>query len=398
MTAKSPSAAEEFAMSRDERVASVSLASLYALRMLGLFMVLPVMSIAGQHLQGASVGLLGLAMGVYGLTQALLQIPAGTLSDRIGRKPVIIGGLVVFALGSVVAAMADTVWGVIIGRALQGAGAIASTIMALLTDLTREAHRMKAMATVGVSIGMSFSVALILGPWLVALGGLSMVFSVTAVLALLGILVVVFIIPSPERQTHGEPIALWPEIVRQAKNHQLWPLNTGIFLLHALMVAVFVIIPKKLTILGVGAQEHSWIYLPVLASAFVLMVPFIVIAEKKRQMKSVVVGGALVIVLSLGWMLMASALWHWIGAMLLYFWGFNLMEASLPSWLSKVAPKTAKGSAMGIYSSMQFMGAFAGGALGGWLYGHFGSTVLFALFGALVLLWAGYVLKSPAPQ
>lgn len=385
-------------MNSIEKRAASSLASLYALRMLGLFMVLPVMMEEGQKLEGATVSLLGLAMGIYGLTQALLQIPAGTLSDRFGRKPIIVGGLIVFAIGSIVAASADTIWAMLLGRALQGAGAIASAIMALLTDLTREEHRMKAMATVGVSIGLSFSVALVLGPWLASIGGLPLIFGLTAALAIGGVFVVLFAIPTPPKQTHRDSIAVWSEVIKQVRNPELWPLNTGIFLLHALMVAIFVAIPKELSNLGVAAEYRSWVYLPTLLCAFVLMVPFIIIAEKKKHMKGVVISGTAIIALSLLIMVSASALWHWVVAMLLYFWGFNLMEASLPSWLSKVAPAGAKGSAMGVYSTMQFLGAFIGGGLGGWLYSKYGSDTLFLAFAAAVIVWLLLLMRSQPPK
>ncbi|WP_430460195.1 MFS transporter [Thalassolituus sp. LLYu03] len=384
-------------LSSVEQRAVVSLASLYALRMLGLFMVLPVMMLEGQKLEGATPALLGLAMGVYGLTQALLQIPAGTLSDRIGRKPIIIGGLLVFAAGSLLAASADSVWGVIAGRALQGGGAIASAIMALVTDLTREENRMKAMASIGASIGLSFSVALVLGPWLAGIGGLSLIFGLTGALAIGGVLVTLFVIPNPPRVAHRDSTAVWSEVARQFVNPQLWPLNLGIFLLHSLMVAIFVAIPGRLLEAGLVGEHHSWLYLPVLVVAFILMVPFIIVAEKKRKMKSVVITGALVIAVALLSMSAASQLWHWVVLLLLYFWGFNLMEASLPSWLSKVAPAGAKGSAMGIYSSMQFLGAFSGGSIGGYVLSHFGSSSLFVGLGALVILWTLILSRSSAP-
>tara|TARA_B100001109_G_scaffold251178_1_gene245325 strand:+ start:46822 stop:48432 length:1611 start_codon:yes stop_codon:yes gene_type:complete len=380
-----------------EQRAVISLASLYALRMLGLFMVLPVMMLEGSKLDGATPQLLGLAMGVYGLTQAVLQIPAGTLSDRIGRKPIIIGGLLIFAVGSFIAASADNVWGVIIGRALQGGGAIASAIMALVTDLTREDNRMKAMASIGASIGLSFSLALVLGPWLVSLGGLNLIFAATGVLAVGGVAVTLFVIPTPPARPHRDATAVWEEVVKQLKNPQLWPLNAGIFLLHALMVAIFVGIPAQLLKAGIPADHHSWLYLPVLAVAFVFMVPFIIVAEKKRKMKSVVITGAVVIAIGLFGMAAASKLWHWVILLLIYFWGFNLMEASLPSWLSKIAPAGAKGSAMGIYSSMQFLGAFCGGGIGGWVLGHYGSPTLFVGLGALVILWALILFRASAP-
>lgn len=383
---------------KTEQRAVISLASLYALRMLGLFMVLPVMMLEGSSLEGATPELLGLAMGIYGLTQALLQIPAGTLSDRIGRKPVIIGGLVIFALGSVIAATADNIYGVILGRALQGGGAIASAIMALVTDLTREEHRMKAMASIGASIGLSFSVALILGPWLASLGGLQMIFAVTAVLAAGGILVTLWVIPSPPAKQHRDASAVLPVVFAQLRNTAMWPLNIGIFLLHALMVAIFVAIPGQLVNAGLVGEHHSWLYLPVLLVAFVLMVPLIIIAEKRRKMKSVVITGALIIATALILMSLAASVWHWAVLLLLYFWGFNLMEASLPSWLSKIAPAGAKGSAMGIYSSMQFLGAFAGGSLGGWILQSYGAGILFVGLGVLVVLWALIISQSRAPR
>ncbi|KZZ47751.1 hypothetical protein A3759_29160 [Thalassolituus sp. HI0120] len=270
--------------------------------------------------------------------------------------------------------------------------------MALVTDLTREENRMKAMASIGASIGLSFSVALVLGPWLASIGGLSTIFFITAILAIGGVFVTVFAIPNPAQLVHRDSSAVLSEVRKQLSNRQLWPLNIGIFILHALMVAIFVAIPLQLKQQGLAAEQHSWVYLPVLVVAFILMVPFIIVAEKRRKMKSVVLTGAGVIALTLFLMSMANSLWHWVVLLLLYFWGFNLMEASLPSWLSKVAPAGAKGSAMGIYASMQFLGAFVGGSLGGWILADFDREILFVGLALLMIIWAVIIWLTSPPQ
>ena len=384
-------------ISSTEKRAIVSLASLYALRMLGLFMVLPVMAVAGAEFEGATPELLGLAIGVYGLSQALLQIPAGALSDHFGRKPVIVIGLIIFALGSFIAANADSVYGIILGRLLQGCGAIASAVMALVTDLTREEHRMKAMASIGASIGLSFSVALVLGPILVHLGGLQLIFIITGVLSLAGIVLVLTLVPTPARKKHRDGSAIVSEVFKQLGNGELWPLNIGIFILHALMVTMFVAIPSQLIQAGLTLNQHAWLYLPVLLTAFVLMVPFVIIAEKKRQMKGIVIIALGIMIFGLIIMSQAMGVWSWAIALGVFFWAFNIMEATLPSWLSKVAPAGAKGSAMGVYSTMQFLGAFAGGLIGGWLNNYFGIEGLFLILAVAVFAWAALVVVTPKP-
>ena len=384
-------------ISSTEKRAIVSLASLYALRMLGLFMVLPVMAVAGAEFEGATPELLGLAIGVYGLSQALLQIPAGALSDHFGRKPVIVIGLIIFALGSFIAANADSVYGIILGRLLQGCGAIASAVMALVTDLTREEHRMKAMASIGASIGLSFSVALVLGPILVHLGGLQLIFIITGVLSLAGIVLVLTLVPTPARKKHRDGSAIVSEVFKQLGNGELWPLNIGIFILHALMVTMFVAIPSQLIQAGLTLNQHAWLYLPVLLTAFVLMVPFVIIAEKKRQMKGIVIIALGIMIFALIIMSQAMGVWSWAIALGVFFCAFNIMEATLPSWLSKVAPAGAKGSAMGVYSTMQFLGAFAGGLIGGWLNNYFGIEGLFLILAVAVFAWAALVVVTPKP-
>lgn len=361
-------------------------------------MVLPVLMLEGAKLDGATPVLLGLAMGAYGLTQAMLQIPAGALSDRFGRKPVILIGLVVFALGSLVAALATSIEWLIVGRALQGGGAIASAIMALVTDLTNEDKRMRAMAFIGASIGMSFSVALVLGPWLATLGGLPLIFGLTGALAVAGMLVTLLLVPSPPKVRHRDASAVTSEVFKQLQNRSMWPLTSGVFLLHALMVALFVAVPMELKDSGLPAAQHSLLYLPVLIVAFVLMVPFVIVAEKRQKMKAIVLFACVLIGIALALMTQFQSLWAWAVLLLIYFLGFNLMEATLPSWLSKIAPAGSKGSAMGIYSSMQFFGAFVGGVLGGWVQANYGANALFLVMAVAVALWALVMASIEAPR
>lgn len=380
-----------------EKRAVASLAFLYALRMLGLFMLLPVLMLEGATLTGATPQLLGIALGIYGLTQALLQIPAGAISDKIGRKPVIIGGLILFALGSVIAGQADTVYGVIIGRAMQGAGAIASAIMALVTDLTREENRTKAMALIGSSIGASFLLAMILGPLLASLGGIQLIFWLTGLLALFGILLVISLpkVNQPQQNRDSSPVIR--DISSQLNNKALWPINTGIFLLHSLMVAMFVFIPLELVSSGLASHQHSYLYLPVLLASVVLMVPFVIWAEKKQQLKKVTIIGAVILTTSLLLMSRASSLWQWVSLLILFFWGFNLLEACLPSWLSKIVPIAKRGTAMGIYSSVQFLGAFFGGTASGWLIQNGNTSILFVGLALLMIFWLFTLINAQAP-
>ena len=376
-------------MSAGEIRATVGLAGVYGVRMLGLFLILPVFALFAEGLAGATPFLTGLAVGIYGLTQAVLQIPFGLLSDRIGRKPVIFGGLLLFALGSVIAGSADDVWLVIIGRAVQGAGAISAAVMALAADLTREENRTKAMAAIGMTIGLSFMLALLAGPLLGRLIGVSGIFWLTAVLALVAIALVALVVPTPTRsKTHRDAEAVPAMFRRVFSFSDLWRLDLGIFSLHLILTALFLSIPLVLRDLGLAPVQHSMLYLPVMLISLLAMVPFVIIAEKRGMMKQVLLGA--VAALSLGQFalgMFASEFWGFVGALLVFFTAINLLEAMMPSLVSKVAPVDAKGTAMGVYSTSQFAGAFVGGLVGGTVHQHFGVTAVFEAGALVALIW-----------
>ncbi|MGO2373523.1 MAG: MFS transporter [Pseudoalteromonas prydzensis] len=374
--------------SREKR-AAVSLASVFAFRMLGLFMLMPVLAIYGQDLAGFSPLWIGIAIGAYGLTQAVLQIPMGWLSDKIGRKKVIVGGLCLFALGSVIAATADSLQMVTVGRALQGMGAIASSLLAFASDLSRDEQRPKVMAVIGMSIGMSFAVAMLLGPMVAAAWGIAGIFWLTAVLAILGIFIVLFLVPKAvNKAPKGDTLASFTDIKKLIKHPQLARLDAGIMLLHLTLTTIFVALPGQLITNGLVASAHWQIYIPVLIFGFLLMAPMMIIAICKEKEKQAFIASIALLTLSMT----AMALWvdSIIGmalCMLAYFVAFNFLEATMPALVSRFSPANQKGSAMGVFSSSQFFGAFLGGILGGYVAQSTTAQAVFAAAAVVGLIW-----------
>jgi len=377
-------------MTPAERRASTGLASIYGLRMLGLFIILPVFALYAEHLPGGESHLLmGIALGAYGLTQAILQIPAGWLSDRYGRKPVIYASLILFAIGSFVAASADNIYWVIAGRVVQGAGALNAAVMALTADLTREEHRTKAMAMIGITIGITFSISMVLSPLLNSVIGVPGIFALTGVLALLAMGVVKWVIPDPAiTRFHSDTEASWGHFAEVLRNKELLRLDFGIFTLHAILMSVFMQVPFVLQRNGLEVAQHWHVYLPVMLIAFALMVPPIIIAEKKAKMKQIFMLAIFLAMCAQALLMFAqNSLWGVSVALLVFFTSFNVLEATLPSMISKIAPLASKGTAMGVYSSVQFLGAFSGAAVGGALMQFVGHDAVFVLAIVLLLVW-----------
>ncbi|MGG7056188.1 MFS transporter [Nitrosomonas sp. ANs5] len=387
-------------MSPVELRASIGLAGVYALRMFGLFIILPVFAFYAEELPGGdNYTLIGIALGAYGLTQAILQIPFGWLSDRIGRKPVIYLGLVLFALGSFVAATATDIYWVIFGRIIQGAGAISAAVMALAADLTREEHRTKAMAMIGMTIGVVFTLSLMMAPLLNQWIGVPGIFLLTGCLAMAAMVVVYKAIPNPlVSRFHSDTEVAASRFSSVLRNSQLLRLNYGIFALHAVLMALWLAVPLSLRDAGLAAADHWQIYLPVMVLSIALIVPAIIYAEKKSQLKPVFI--AAIALLLVGEMLLAAldaTLWGLAFALLVFFAAFNLLEASLPSLISKIAPVGAKGTAIGVYSSTQFLGAFVGASAGGYLFEHYGPYAMSAMCGLLLLIWLILAMTMQAP-
>lgn len=376
-------------MLQRERRAVSSLSLIMAFRMLGLFMILPVFSAYATKIPGATATLIGVALGIYGLTQACLQLPFGMLSDKIGRKPIITIGLLLFAAGSIVAALSHNIYGIIIGRAVQGAGAIGSTCIALVADLTRDENRSKAMAFIGISIGMAFTLALVVGPILNTWFSLNGIFWATAIFAAIGLILLFTGIPTPPK------LAAHPEAETSGRlksiltNSELLRLDVGVACSHAILTSTFFAIPILLThILHIHEWGQIVFYVVIMLLSFVFMVPFIIIAEKKRKMKAIFAGSVLTIALAQLLLLFFHLHVIVIGVLLFaFFVAFTILEASLPSLVSKIAPIRNKGTATGVYSTSQFFGIFVGGLLGGWIYSHYQIIGVFS-FGTVVgFIW-----------
>jgi len=373
-------------MSRDEKRAGGALAAIFALRMLGLFLILPVFAIHAQTIAGGNdLTLVGVALGAYGLTQAMFQIPFGMASDAFGRKRVIIFGLLLFAAGSVAAALATDIWWTIFGRVLQGAGAISAAVTALAADLTREQHRTKVMAMIGSSIGLVFALSLVAAPALYAAIGMDGLFWMTAALALAAIGLVTHVVPPAPPPPQG-PKPPFRDVLLDTR---LLRLNFGIFTLHMVQMAMFVVVPTLLVRYGdLPLASHWKVYLPAVLASFVLMVPAIIYAEKRHKVRTVFVGAIALLVATLLTMWLGGTSFTLVaGGLLSFFVAFNILEAMLPSLISRIAPPNAKGAALGVYNTTQAFGLFLGGALGGWLVKNYDAGAVFLCGAVMAVLW-----------
>lgn len=386
--ATAPSAPDT--MTRQELRSSGSLALIFALRMLGLFLVLPVFALEAQHYAGGNdPAMVGLALGMYGLTQAVFQLPLGLASDRFGRKKVIIVGLLVFALGSLVAALADSLMGLVWGRALQGAGAVSAAVTALLADLTRDSVRTKAMAMVGGSIALMFSLALVLSPLLAGWVGLSGIFWITLALTLAGIAAVLWVVPPEPVQHTAMPRGRFADLLAYP---DLLRLNAGVFVLHTVQMAMWVAVPTLLVQAGLVKTAHWQVYLPAVLLSFAALGRLFAM-ERKGQLRSALLLAIVLVLLvqaGLGALTLAGdapSLWLLGAAMLVFFIGFNMLEATQPSLVSRMAPDRLRGAALGAYNTLQSLGLFAGGFLGGWLSRHGSLTGVFAATALLCVVW-----------
>jgi len=381
-----------------ERKAITGLSAIYGLRMFGLFLVLPVLAVYATQLEGSTPFLIGMVLGAYGIAQAVLQIPFGLMSDKFGRKRVITTGLIMFIAGSIVAALASDIYWMIFGRVLQGSGAIAAAVLALTADLTRENQRTKAMAVIGMSIGLSFMLALVVASPLMALFSIAGLFYLTAFLAVLAILALWFYVPNQTQRASRDVKFVATDFLFLFQHAQLWRLNVGIFVLHCVLTAMFVVVPLLLVNrAGLSVETHWHVYLPVLLGSVVLMVP-LVIASAKKQLTMRIFTATICVLMLAQVLFFVSQLnnVYSIGfCLLIFFVGFNALEAMLPSLVTRLAPASMKGTAVGIYNTFQFLGVFLGGALGGYLMGNGGEQSVFIFCGLLLVIWAGAVMTAP---
>jgi predicted MFS family arabinose efflux permease len=378
--------------------ASIGLSGIFGLRLLGMFVILPVFAIYAEHLPGGdNLTLVGLAIGAYGLTQALLQIPFGWWSDRYGRKPVVYIGLVIFAVGSCVAALAPNIYMVIFGRMLQGAGAISAAVIAMTADLTREDQRAKAMAMIGSTIGVAFALSLVASPWLNSLIGVPGIFALTGVLALGAMLVMWRVIPDAP-QVPPAPGRALKDFWHVLTDPQLARLNWGIFALHAVLMALFIVVPFGLRDVGLPVGSHWQVYLPVMLGSFVLMMPAVLQAGNPvllRRWFIVSIAVLLVAHLALPWL--QSSVWLLSLFLLAFFAPFNALEAMLPTLTTRLAPAHAKGTAIGLYSTIQFFGTFLGASAGGVLYKNWGAGAVIGFDVVLLVIWLILALGMRVP-
>jgi MFS family permease len=377
------------------------IALIFSFRMLGLFMLIPVFSVMAGSLQDSTPFLIGLGLGAYGLTQGLLQIPAGMMSDHFGRKPIITLGLLLFALGSVIGAISDSIYGILIARTLQGMGAVGSVLIALTADLTPDSHRTRSMAVIGMTIGISFAIAMVISPSIARFSGLSGIFWFSAGISLLGLVILWTVVPTPKKEVfHPDSspnIALLAQVTRSSA---LMRLNSSIFLQHFLLTTTFYAVPIILQKpLADGSTLQTWyFYLPIMLVAFCTMIPFIILAESKKKMKGVLLGAITAILLSQLLLACYSTLFVCFTLLVvIYFTGFNILEACLPSLISKHAPLESKGTAMGVYSSFQFLGIFVGGVVAGLLYSHFQTSGIFYTNTFVCLIWI-YIVRDFEPM
>jgi MFS family permease len=386
-------------MNPTELRAGLSLAGVFGLRMLGLFFILPVLAVHAPGMEGGdNLTLVGLALGAYGLAQGILQIPFGAASDRWGRKPVLYAGLAIFAAGSLLGMAADDIWTMIAARSLQGAGAISSVAMALAADLTREQHRTKVMAMIGSMIGFMFALSLVGAPLLYRAIGMEGLFGLTGVLCLIAMAVVKYLVPEPPAQPRAAEGA-GGSMRAAVLDGELVRLNAGIFILHVVLYAMFVVVPPLLVHAGLALADHWKLYLPVVLGSFALMIPAILYADRRNRSKPVLIGAvALLLVAEAAFAALGSGLTRLALLMLTFFVAFNVLEALLPSLVSRAAPTQGRGVAIGVYNTTQTLGVFFGGLLGGWVAAHHGTTGVFALCAVLAAVWLAVAIGMRAPK